>query len=138
MTKKQQQGAVFVFGVSFIVIMLLISLEVPNPTVSQYETFKVILALSAAGVAAFIPGFFELKISALLRAGGAIAVFVLIYVRTPAQIVSQPPNPTHQTQELKEPSNIDTSVVIKGNTGNIRTGNIHIGGNAAEKKKDKP
>jgi hypothetical protein len=61
----------------------------PCPTPSQYETFKIVLALAAAGVAAFVPGFLQVQVSGLVRAGGAIAVFVLIFMRTPAQIVAQ-------------------------------------------------
>jgi len=90
MTKPQERMAVFVFGVMFIVAMLILAVWIPTPTPQQYETFKIVLALAVAGVAGFIPGFLEVNIPKVVRAGGAIGVFVLIYMNTPAQIVTSP------------------------------------------------
>jgi hypothetical protein len=47
------------------------------------------MALSAAGVGAVIPGFIEVKLKAFLQAGGAIAVFVVVYFFSPARLVTE-------------------------------------------------
>lgn len=91
MTKKGQQLAVFVFGVVFVVVMLVLAVAIPNPTPTQYETFKIVLALAAAGVAAFIPGFLEITLPGWLRAGGALAVFALVYLKSPANLLVKGP-----------------------------------------------
>jgi|SRR5215831_7850171 len=90
MTKPQERMAVFVFGVFFVIVMLVIAMWVPSPTPTQYETFKVVLALAVAGVAAFIPGFLQVTVPKVVRAGGALAVFAVIYMNTPAQVVATP------------------------------------------------
>ncbi len=85
----------FAFGVSFILGLVILALLVPNPTPFQYTVFRVILSLAAAGVAAVIPGFIELNMKAgarfVIHAGGAIAVFVIVYFVNPARIVGPPP-----------------------------------------------
>jgi hypothetical protein len=91
MSKKAERLAVFVFGVVFVVVMLVLSIAIPNPSPTQYETFKVVLALAAAGVAAFIPGFFEFTVPGWIRAGGALAVFVFVFYRSPATLVVDGP-----------------------------------------------
>lgn len=91
MTKQAERRAVFAFGVTFVVVMLVLAVAIPNPTRTQYETFKTVLALAAAGVAAFIPGFLELTVPGWVRAGGALAVFVLVYTKSPATLVVDGP-----------------------------------------------
>lgn len=79
----------FVFGVAFVITLLVLAIKFPKPTPFQYTTFRVILALAAAGVAAMIPGFISLEVNApaglLIRAGGALAVFVVVYYVNPAK-----------------------------------------------------
>ncbi len=91
MTKKQERLAVFLFGVAFVVVMLALAVAILNPTSSQYDTFRVVLALAAAGIAAFIPGFLEVTVPGWIRAGGALAVFVLVFNKTPANLVVDGP-----------------------------------------------
>lgn len=67
MTKSHEKIAAFTFGVFIIGVMLAVSLGVPNPTDFQVFVFRVILALSAAGVAAMIPGFINLRINTSVR-----------------------------------------------------------------------
>lgn len=60
----------------------------PQNAVQQFY-FRVIIGISVAGVAAIIPGFLEIRLSWLkngIRASGAIAVFVFIYLFNPATI----------------------------------------------------
>jgi hypothetical protein len=61
---------------------------VPNPTSAQWTIFRIIIAVAASGVAAVIPGFLDVKMGAgrrfALRAGGALAVFAIVYFFDPA------------------------------------------------------
>ncbi|MCI5209680.1 MAG: hypothetical protein D3910_13005 [Candidatus Electrothrix sp. ATG2] len=81
----------FIFGVSFVITLLVVAIKFPNPTSFQYNVFRIILSLAAAGVAAMIPGFINLELNSgtelLIRAGGAIAVFVIIFFFNPAPLI---------------------------------------------------
>lgn len=87
--------AAFVFGVIFVTALLSIAIVFPEPTPFQYQVFRIILALACAGVAAVIPGLLDLRTDSLMglviRAGGALAVFVLVYLVNPAQLVVPAP-----------------------------------------------
>lgn len=75
-----------VVGVVFIIAILIITLMIPEPTPTQYATFKTILALSAGGFAGILAGGIHVEgsINKLsIRAGGALAVFLLVYMFTP-------------------------------------------------------
>ena len=88
MKKRQQQLAAFLFGVTFVVVMLAVAIEFPNPTSFQYTVFRIVLSLAAAGVAAMIPGFIELQVATWIRAGGALAVFAIVFFYNPAAFVT--------------------------------------------------
>jgi hypothetical protein len=81
----------FVFGTVFVVALLVLGIVIPNPTPNQEQTFRIVLALAAAGVAAVMPGLLNISVAAnkrfRLRAAGALAVFVLVYLVNPAQII---------------------------------------------------
>ena len=79
--------AIFAFGVAFVIVIILIAITLPRPTVFQQLIFRVVLALSAAGVGALVPGFLTIKFKNILRAGGGIAVFVIVYFFNPASLV---------------------------------------------------
>lgn len=90
MNKKSQIICAFVFGCTFVCALLVLALFIPNPTPYQYQTFRIVMALAAAGAAAMIPGFLKLEFDAtanvLIRAGGALAVFVIVYFFNPAKL----------------------------------------------------
>lgn len=90
MKKRTQQLFAFGFGVTFVVTMLILAIAFPNPTPFQYTVFRVTLALATAGVTAMIPGFIEIELPNWLRAGGALAVFVVVYFYNPASLVVPP------------------------------------------------
>lgn len=92
LVKKQQRAGAYGFGVLFVVVMLSIAIGVPNPTAFQYTVFRIVLALTAAGVASMIPGFINVQVGNWVRAGGAIAVFVVVYFFSPANLVALPPD----------------------------------------------
>lgn len=96
MSRKLQTILSFIFGVLFVVVLLSIALLKPNPSDFQLFVFRVVLSLAGGGVVAVFPGFIEIKLGAWLRAGGALAVFVLIYFWNPASLVvkmEQPKSP---------------------------------------------
>ena len=86
MRKADEKKLAYAFGVVFVVVLLVVALFVPNPTEFQYTVFRIVLALAAAGVAAMIPGFLQVTLSTWLRAGGALAIFVVVYFYAPAAL----------------------------------------------------
>jgi hypothetical protein len=80
----------FAFGIVFIVTLLFLANGFPNPTPFQYNVFRIVLAIAMAGVASVIPGIIQVQIpgirsdTPLVRAGGALAVFVVVYFYSPA------------------------------------------------------
>jgi hypothetical protein len=89
----RQRTLAFVFGVSFIVVMLLLAVFFSHPTPWQYLVFRVVLALAAAGIAVMIPGFIQVQVAGSLRAGGALGVFAVVcYVNPASLVVPVPPS----------------------------------------------
>lgn len=88
-----ERVAVFVFGVVFIFALIVAAIVFPEPSAFQYAVFRIVLALAAAGVAAFIPGFIHVEVQSWLRAGGALAVFAIVYFFSPANLVATPSPP---------------------------------------------
>ena len=110
--KSIERLAVYVFGVVFVSIMVVIAIAIPEPTEFQYTVFRIVLALAAAGIAAFLPGFIHVEISKYVRAGEAIGVFIVVYFFTPAQLVIIPPDKTPRfvgVEVLKQKRFLDLS-----------------------------
>lgn len=84
MSKQLNTILAFVFGVVFVSVLMAVAWFKPDPSDFQYTIFRSVFALAGAGVAAVIPGFIEVKISNWLVAGGALAVFVILYFWNPA------------------------------------------------------
>jgi len=77
----------FVFGVTFIFLLLYVNINIPKPTPTQYQTFKIILSLAAAGVGGVLAGFIQVEGNfqkVLIRAGGALALFIIVFFFEPA------------------------------------------------------
>jgi hypothetical protein len=66
----------------------MLAIAFPAPTAFQYTVFRIVLALAAAGVGALVPGFLEIRYKSMIRAGGALAMFVIIYFVSPAALVA--------------------------------------------------
>jgi hypothetical protein len=91
-----ERPAIFVLGVVFVLLLLVLAIAFPEPTAFQYLIFRTILALAAGGIAALVPGMLDLAMSGAgfaLRACGALAVLVLVYFYSPAALVAAPPLP---------------------------------------------
>lgn len=80
--------AAFVFGVMFVAIMLTIAILIPRPTEFQIFIFRVVVAMAAAGIGGVVPGFIVINIAPYIRAGGAIALFVIIYWFNPPALAT--------------------------------------------------
>jgi hypothetical protein len=76
----------FVFGVIFLSAILILAVFIPQPSDFQYQVFRIVLALAAGGVGAVIPGILNVNIPKVLTAGGALAVFAVVYFYSPAQL----------------------------------------------------
>lgn len=79
----------FFFGVVFISIVIVIALFIPNPTGAQWFILRVVLALSAAGIGAVVPGLIAIDVNPYIRAGGAITLFVIIFRFNPPKLLQR-------------------------------------------------
>ena len=97
--KDLERYAIFLFGVIFLSAILTLIVAIPKPTLAQFFTFRLTLALAAAGVGAFIPGFIQFEQAlphrGLIRCGGAMALFATVWFSNPAKLaidgISPPP-----------------------------------------------
>src|SRR4029077_13817790 len=82
----------FAFGVVSLTAILVLAVAIPSPTVTQFESFRIVIALAAGGLAAVIPGLLDVRFGGTgrfaLRAGGALGVFVIVYFFSPAHWVT--------------------------------------------------
>jgi uncharacterized integral membrane protein len=83
--RNAQIVAAAAFGKIILLLILAIAIFIPAPTEFQYQVFRITLALAAASVAAMIPGILDVQIAPAIRAGGAMAVFAVVYFFSPAQ-----------------------------------------------------
>ncbi|MCI5218454.1 MAG: DUF1566 domain-containing protein [Candidatus Electrothrix sp. LOE2] len=85
----------FLFGLCFVAALLVLAIWFPNPTAFQYTVFRITLALAAAGIAGVIPGMIRLTVhpgtALMIHAGGALAVFVMVYLLAPAKLPTEQP-----------------------------------------------
>lgn len=85
----------FAFGTVALGVLLAIAVYVPgnshNPLLVTVS--RVILAVACAGIAAVIPGFLQLELkhsaATAIRAGGALAVFALVYLTNPPELIER-------------------------------------------------
>lgn len=80
--------AAFVFGCVFLTVILIVAFFKPDPTPFEYTVYRIIIALAAAGVGAILPGFLDVRFKNWLRAGGALALFVIVYFFPPVAIAT--------------------------------------------------
>jgi len=117
-SQSMERWLAFGFGVVFVVVMLAIALFVPNPTPTQWFTFRVVLALAAAGVGALLPGLISVTAGPYMKAGGALALFVLVYWFNPAKLVTSAPSDSQLhlfVPFLGKPLNVEASMTASGN-----------------------
>lgn len=84
--KSTERLLATIFGVVFVAAILALAVVIPTPSPFQYTVFRIVLAVAAAGFVSMTPGFLEVTVSNWLRAGGALAVFVIVFFYAPAAI----------------------------------------------------
>lgn len=80
--------ASFAFGVMFLIAMLVIAILIPRPTGHQMLIFRIVASIAVAGIGAVVPGFLIVNIPPYVRAGGSLALFVMVYMINPPALVS--------------------------------------------------
>jgi hypothetical protein len=86
MSKSSERLIAVICGVVFVSVILVIALFIPTPTPFQYTIFRIVLALAAGGFVSMTPGFIEANVGNVIRGGGALAVFVIVYFYAPAAL----------------------------------------------------
>lgn len=86
--KRWEVIAAFAFGCMFLVVILFAAWFRPTPTPFEYTVFRITISLAAAGIGAILPGFLDVRFKNWLRAGGALALFVVVYFFSPAALPS--------------------------------------------------
>jgi hypothetical protein len=78
----------FVLGVIALLASVILAVGIPEPTVSQFDIFRTITALGGAAFSMSLSGFVTIKLNLPYRgyivAGGAGAVFVILYFFSPS------------------------------------------------------
>jgi hypothetical protein len=91
----------FLFGCLALAAVLWLAFANTSLTGPQFEILRIVLALAGGGVGAVIPGFLDLHMTTgtkvAIRAGGALAVFVVLYFWSPAHWEPTPVGMVTQT-----------------------------------------
>ena len=107
--------ALFAIGLILLAISIVLAITFPNPTPHQERVFRGLFGLAAACIASEIPGFLNIN-SKIVSAGGALAVFVLIYLLNPPKLIQEikpkPPPATTPSSTVTESFNGLTVVVV--------------------------
>jgi len=85
---KTLEKTFIALGILFVAAGVTLPIIFGEPNSSVMHSYRVVLGLGAACIGALIPGFIELdgKIGELaFRSGGAIALFLLIYLVNPPE-----------------------------------------------------
>jgi hypothetical protein len=88
--QKWEKITMIAAGAATVAVLLSIAVLLPQPTDFQIFVFRIVLAIGVSAFACVIPGFLNLESRSrllALRAGGALAVFVLVYLWNPPQLV---------------------------------------------------
>lgn len=86
MTKSVEKILSYACSFAFIVVVIVSAFVIPNPTNYQYTIFRITLALSGGGLAAFFTGFLTVEWPGRVKAGNGFAVFMIIYYLAPVAL----------------------------------------------------
>jgi hypothetical protein len=120
-------GALVIVGLAVFVLIR----NQPFADPKLFFVLRVVLSLSAATLGASIPGFLKLRWSSgglVVRASGALALFVLTFVYTPDLVKGQDAGPGLQMIHQKSTGPLSPPII--GNTGSI-----HIEGGNGQKNR---
>lgn len=115
-----KQIIVLAFGFILICVVLGLSFARKSLTDQQFELLRIVLALAGSAFAVPITGFLNVKIksskSTLVQAGGALAVFTVIYFVPVALSERDQKGISQHTEGTNSPN-------INGNENNVNGGN---------------
>ena len=94
----------FAFGCVFVAVVLTLAfMGKQSKMTGDFEILRIVLALAGGGVGGVIPGFLDvnMKVGAkwALRAGGGLAVFIVLYFWSPAHWIAPQPGSVNQHTE---------------------------------------
>lgn len=125
----------FVFGILFVCAILTLNVFIPHPSLSQQETFKIVLALSAAGFGGVLAGFLNVKgefAKFSVRAGGALALFFVVFFLSPSTPSVNPPKKL--PVEIQQTMTGNGGVQLGENSGTINISNTKDPGSGPNQK----
>jgi len=109
----------FGFGCVFVAVILALAFTSNTLDVRRFEILRIVLALAGGGIGGVIPGFLDLNMRAgaklALRAGGGLAVFIVLYFWSPAHWVAEPEAVNQHTSGANSPA-------INGNGNTVNAG----------------
>jgi hypothetical protein len=86
--RRLEVALAFAFGCVALAVVLWLAFRAQSLSQQQFEILRMVLALAGGGVGAMIPGFLDVNLrpnaKLAVRAGGALAVFVILYFFSPA------------------------------------------------------
>ncbi len=83
--------AAVAFGVVFIGLLIFIAWRSPDPSGFQIFVYRAVLSVAAAGIGAFLPGFLTVNVPPYVKAGGAMALFAIVFFVNPPDLISPAP-----------------------------------------------
>jgi hypothetical protein len=78
-SRDWEKITLFVFGTFFFIVLLAIAWLDRHPSSSSWFIYICVLAMAAGGVAALLPGTINVNMHPGIRAGGALAIAVLVF-----------------------------------------------------------
>jgi hypothetical protein len=109
----------FVIGIAFVLLVLFLVVWIPNPTESQFTVFRIVISLGSAAFSIALTGFLSIKFrwarGGELVAGGALAVFAVVYFASPTVPMIPKPQPLVDAAGhlLESPANRSEMEVIR-------------------------
>jgi Protein of unknown function (DUF4019) len=90
-----EKALAFTFGCIFVITLIVLSLVFPEPTVTQWFVFKIVLALGAGAIGAVLPGVLEVRVGNWVRGAGALGLVALVaFLPVEALVVKIPTPPS--------------------------------------------
>lgn len=86
MQNHRLEKTMVALGAILLAASLAIAIFIPEPSAFQYFVFRTTLALAGGCFVAFLPGMLKISLGNRLKATGALAVIVLIYMIAPAAL----------------------------------------------------
>jgi hypothetical protein len=112
----------FSFGCVFVAVILALAFAGNTLDDRRFEILRIVLALAGGGIGGVIPGFLDLNMKAgtkmALRAGGGLAVFIILYFWSPAHwVVAQRGSVNQHTSGANSPAINGNGNTVNGGPG---------------------